>query len=201
MNVVLVGARGVGKTTVARQLGSLTKRPVLSTDLLISYDHGGLPIPRLLEESGGDWRLFREWEYAVVEKVSALDGLIIDAGGGVVVDLDDEGREVYSERKMAALKARGQVVWIHGDLARAAVDARQDANRPALSPTQSELEVMVRRLPFYRRAADVILEPAAGLTALHAAEWIVEHLELSRHGGHPQQPQQPHPARKKTRRR
>ena len=39
---------------------------------------------------------------------AAFDGwTLIDAGGGVVVDLDDKGKEYYSERKVAALTRGG----------------------------------------------------------------------------------------------
>ena len=66
-----------------------------------------MSIPKIVERFG--WRRFRELEFEVCQKAASaanqasVDGewLIIDAGGGVVVDLDEEsGNEVYSQRKV-----------------------------------------------------------------------------------------------------
>ncbi|HIJ84001.1 MAG: shikimate kinase [Magnetococcales bacterium] len=154
MNLILIGMRGAGKSNISRRLAALTKRPVMSTDALISYENQGCSIPILLEKTGGDWRTFRDLETQVVQKVAAMDDVIIDTGGGVVVDLDDEGREIYSRRKMDALKKNGRVIWLEGDIVRLAAKATADSRRPSLSATESEEAIMRRRLPFYQRAAD-----------------------------------------------
>ena len=51
MNIVLIGMRGVGKTNIARRVCFLTKRPVMSTDVLVEYEVG-LPIPELVAQQG-----------------------------------------------------------------------------------------------------------------------------------------------------
>lgn len=178
MNIVLIGPRGVGKSSVSRALSRLCRRPILSTDLLISYENQGRSIPEILRESHGDWRHFRDLEYAVVEKVSRLDSMIIDAGGGVVVDLDAEGREIYSERKMTALKRHGLVVHLTGDPTLLAARIAGDANRPALSAHHSEEAIMRRRDPFYRRAADVTLD-TVHLRRQDLAAIILQHLSIA----------------------
>lgn len=155
MNIVLIGPRASGKSNIARRLSRWCKRPVLSTDLLISYDNGARSIAEIVASHHGDWRLFRDMEYAVVCKVAALEGVIIDAGGGVIVDWDAEGREVFSARKVSALKRRGFVVWLQGDVERLAHKARGDAARPALSDRLAEEEIMRHRIPFYQQAADL----------------------------------------------
>ncbi|MEO5363102.1 MAG: shikimate kinase [Magnetococcus sp. DMHC-8] len=154
MNIVLIGLRACGKSSVSRHLARLSKRPVLSTDLLISYERGGRTIADLIADAQGDWRAFRELEYAVACKVAALDGMIIDTGGGMVVDLDEQGEELFSERKVAVLKRNGVLVWLQGDVRRLAQKVQGDATRPALSDHLSVEELMRRRLPFYRQAAD-----------------------------------------------
>lgn len=156
MNIVLVGARGAGKSRLARTLCQVTKRPVLSTDLLISYDNDGRSIPEIVAAHG--WRGFREMEYAVVQKVARLDGGIVDCGGGVVVELDETGQEVFSARKVDLLRDNGFVVWLQGDPARLAAAVMRDPNRPALSSAASEEEIMRRRAPFYEQAAHLTLD-------------------------------------------
>ncbi|MEO5377585.1 MAG: shikimate kinase [Magnetococcus sp. DMHC-6] len=157
MNIVLIGARGVGKTSLSWRLSRLTRRSVLSTDLLISYDHQGHSIPAIVAQEGG-WGFFRELEYQVIQKVGRLDQIVIDTGGGVVVDLDSAGVEIFSQRKIAALKENGFLVWLQGDPARLARQVVADLNRPALSTLLSEEEVMRRRMPFYAQAADLTVQ-------------------------------------------
>ncbi|MEO5345871.1 MAG: shikimate kinase [Magnetococcus sp. YQC-9] len=176
MNVVLIGPRGVGKSSVSRALARQIRYPVLSTDLLISYENDGLPIPEILRRMDGDWRRFRDLEHTVVEKVMRLDGLIIDTGGGVVVDLDADGQEIFSDRKVSLLKQNGFVVHLTGDPARLAERTIRDPNRPALSQLFSEEAIMRHRDPFYRRAADLTVDTTAYVRRLDLAVWIHKHL-------------------------
>ncbi|MBF0126950.1 MAG: shikimate kinase [Magnetococcales bacterium] len=178
MNIVLIGPRGVGKSSLSRHLSLLTRRPVVATDLLISYENDGLPIPDLLQRHHGDWRRFRDLEYAVVEKVARLDHLIVDAGGGVVVDLDPEGGECFSHRKIAALKRNGFLIWLTGDLQLLAQKAARDAGRPALSDALSEESIMRRREPFYRQAADLAI-PVDGRKRMTLAKTLLGQLPFA----------------------
>jgi shikimate kinase len=66
----------------------------------------GTSIPEIVQGKG--WVYFRELEFQVCREVAGqavCDGewLLIDAGGGVVVDLDEEGNEMYSTRKVGGL--------------------------------------------------------------------------------------------------
>ncbi|MES9869037.1 MAG: shikimate kinase [Sedimenticola sp.] len=158
MNIVLIGMRGAGKSNISRRLSVMTKWPVLSTDLLIEYENGGRTIPEIIADSDGDWRSFREMEFEVVRKISRLDNTIIDCGGGIVVDLDENGNEIFSERKIELLRQNGTIVWLKGDIARLAAKVQGDPNRPALDAVRSAEELMHRRLPFYEQAADLIMD-------------------------------------------
>lgn len=150
MNIVLIGMRGVGKTNVARRLGFRMKRPVMSTDVLIEYEHG-VTIPAFVAAHG--WPAFRDAEFEVLTKVCRMDGLIIDAGGGVVVDLAPDGSEVFSERKVGLLRGTGEVIFLRGDLHRLADKVAGDPSRPVLDARHTALELMQARLPFYQAAA------------------------------------------------
>ncbi len=158
MNIVLTGMRGVGKSNISRRLSLLSKWPVVSTDLLIEYENGGKSIPEIIAENSGDWRLFREMEFQIVQKISRFDGIIVDCGGGIVVDIADDGTEVYSERKVNLLKVNGQVIWLRDDIERLAAKVKGDQRRPTLDESRSAEEVMRRRLPFYAQAADTVID-------------------------------------------
>ncbi|MEI6621273.1 MAG: shikimate kinase [Actinomycetes bacterium] len=158
MNICFIGMRGAGKSNVSRRISVATKRNVFSTDALIEYEQGGRSVADIVQGSVDGWRVFREAEFAVVQKVTRLDGIIIDAGGGIVVDLDDNGDEVYSERKVDLIRATGPIVWLTGDIARLANKVTTSVSRPTLSDTQTMIEISNRRLPFYRRAADLAID-------------------------------------------
>ncbi len=157
-NLVLIGGRGCGKSSIARRIKKLNKKfTLLELDALIRYEAGGLSIPRLVETQG--WGYFRDLEYKVVRKVAAFpSGVVIDAGGGVVVDLDEDGNEVYSERKVDALSENGLIVYLQRDTEYLMQRIAGDSNRPSLSDTASFTEIMERRDPWYRQAADLVFE-------------------------------------------
>ena len=175
--------RGVGKSNVARRLAVLTKRPVLSTDVLITYE-SGLTIPEFVATSG--WAAFRDLEWQIAEKLAQMSDLIVDCGGGIMVDLDDAGEEIYSERKVAALQTGGPVVWLRGDIDRLAAKTAGDPDRPDLHAQLSAAEIMQRREPWYARAASWSIEVKPGERQT-AAESIAAHYDLPL-GGEPPQP-------------
>ncbi len=154
MNIVLIGMRAVGKTNIARRLSFRTKRPVMSTDLLTEYE-AGMSIPAFVAAHG--WPAFRDAEFEVLAKLSHLDNLIVDAGGGIVVDLE-HGSEVFSRRKVDLLKQGGEVIFLAGDIARLSAKVAQDPTRPTLDARRDAAELMRARLPFYEAAADWIID-------------------------------------------
>ncbi|MGN7612669.1 shikimate kinase [Magnetococcales bacterium HHB-1] len=158
MNVAIIGMRGTGKSNISRRLSVWSKRPVLSTDLLIEYEQNGLSITEIVEQYKGDWRPFRELEYQVVKRAGQLHNIIIDCGGGVVVDLDTKGNEVHSHRKVEALRKNGVIVWLRGDIPRLVEKVQKDPKRPALTDPKSVTQLMEQRLPFYEEAADRIID-------------------------------------------
>jgi len=82
MNLVLIGYRGTGKSSVAEILAKRFAAKKVSTDELI-VQKAGMSIPEIVEKYG--WEHFREVESEVVKEVCKEDDLIIDAGGGVVL--------------------------------------------------------------------------------------------------------------------
>ena len=159
-NLVVIGGRGSGKSSVCRRIAASDKRfKLLALDDLISYE-ASASIPDIVAERG--WRGFRELEYEVCVKSSnafAKEWTLIDAGGGVVTDVDEDGEETYSERKVAALKANGGIiVFLDREIEYLVGRVEGDSNRPDLSASKSFREVMERRLPWYRRAADFVVD-------------------------------------------
>ncbi len=152
MNIVLIGGRGVGKSGISRRLLIRLKRPIFHLDELIVYEENALSIPEIVEKHG--WAYFRDVEYKVAAKAARMKDVIIDCGGGVVVDLDENGNEIFSERKVNALKATGKIFFLNNEISTLEKRIAGDENRPNLSSVAGFREIMERRIPFYRKAAD-----------------------------------------------
>lgn len=157
-NLVLIGGRGCGKTSISKRVSASNRGFMLfSVDALIRYEANGATVPEIVDERG--WSGFRQLEYEVIEKVTQIDqGLLLDCGGGIVVDVDDDGEEIYSERKVERLRSNGYVIYLSRDHEYLAGRIAGDKNRPELSATSSFLEIMARREPWYRKAAHDVLE-------------------------------------------
>jgi shikimate kinase len=157
-NLALIGGRGCGKSSIAKRLARTNRNFMLfSLDSLIRYECGSKTIPEVVAERG--WRGFRECEFEVVRRAAAFQGgALIDCGGGVVVDLDELDREIYSERKVAALREHSLVVYLSRPTEYLQARIGDDPNRPELSASEGFDDIMARRDPWYRKAADHVIE-------------------------------------------
>ena len=99
VNMVLMGYRGTGKTSVGRLLAAKLAKPFLDSDELIEA-YSGKTVQEMVEEGG--WGLFRREEKRVVTELSAKDGCVVALGGGAVLD----------EENIRNLKAKGFFIWL-----------------------------------------------------------------------------------------
>jgi shikimate kinase len=151
MNIVLIGYRGAGKSTIARKLAERLSMPVVAMDEEI-VRRAGASIPEIVERHG--WDHFRDLESEVAAELGSRDGLIIDAGGGVIV----------REENVGNLKKNGIVFWLVADEQTIVDRIKGDDQRPSLSGAKSFLdevsEVLAERTPKYRAAADHAIDTA-----------------------------------------
>lgn len=152
MNIILIGYRGSGKTSVGRELARLLERPFFDSDRMVFAKTG--KTVREIVEAGG-WPAFREAEKAVIGELSALEQAVIALGGGAVMDPENVG----------ALRERGTFVWLRAEpetlARRIGGDEDGQAQRPALTGvgTLEEIgRVLAERLPVYRTVADRVLD-------------------------------------------
>ena len=154
MNLVLIGYRCAGKTTVGSQLAAYLRRQFVDTDTLLEERHG---VIRDIVETHG-WDYFRILEKGIIKEVSTQDNLVIAPGGGFVLDADN----------VMALKKNGFIIWLKADsqsvYQRMLRDPRTALQRPSLTGkgTVAELEeVMTSRAPLYEKAAEIHVETSA----------------------------------------
>lgn len=148
MNIVLIGYRGTGKSTVARILGQRLERTVISTDAEI-VKAAKQSIPQLIEQFG--WDHFRKLETEVCHKFTGQENLVIDTGGGLIL----------KEENVQLLKANGTFFWLTATVSTIASRISGDTQRPSLSGTKSFVEeieeILEIRIPHYQAAADHVI--------------------------------------------
>ena len=148
MNIVLIGYRCSGKTTVGKLLARDLERKFLDTDRLIE-GKTGVPIHSYVSQNG--WRDFRRVEREVVEEIASRDAIVIATGGGVVID----------QENVRNLRENGWVVWLDtgAPVIRERMRNAQKSGewRPALSgvdPFKEIDRILHERMPVYERASD-----------------------------------------------
>jgi shikimate kinase len=146
MNLILVGYRGTGKSTIARKLAAALDMPAVSLDDEL-VRRAGMSIPELVAADG--WDHFRDLEQALVAELTKTTGRILDCGGGVV------------ERSANAtlLRVTGTVFWLTASTQTIVQRIASGTNRPALTEglsfTEEVQTVLARRNPLYAELAHV----------------------------------------------
>ncbi|WP_411821432.1 shikimate kinase [Leptospira sp. 'Mane'] len=151
MNIIFIGPRGAGKSKVSRALSKRIDYPVVSTDSIIVYENGGMPIPKYVESNS--WKAFRDLEYSILKKLEHADGIILDCGGGILFDLDADGNEILSERKLNILKKLGRIILLERDFKELLEKVEGDKTRPDLAKNKAYSEILKKRLPFYENVS------------------------------------------------
>ena len=158
----MAGLHATGKSTIAKLLGEKLSMRVVGMDAEI-VERAGKTIPEIVEESG--WDHFRDMESDIAADFGSEDGLIIDAGGGVIV----------RPQNIDSLKKNGLVFWLTADEATIVERIGNDTQRPSLSGSKSFVEevagILAEREPKYRAAADHIVDTVNN-TAEQASEQI-----------------------------
>jgi shikimate kinase len=151
-NLILIGYRGSGKTTVGRAAAKRLGYQFVDTDDLIVAE-AGTTIAELFATEGESG--FRDREAVAVERAAARTRCVISAGGGAVLRADNVER----------LRRSGFVVWLTAPAEvlcrRIEGDASTSASRPALTGLAGLAEVravLSAREAAYRRAADASVD-------------------------------------------
>jgi shikimate kinase len=147
-NVILVGFMGAGKSVCGRLLARRLGRCFVETDdMIVARD--GRPIPEIFRQDGED--AFRRLEGEAVEALRLKTGDVIATGGGLPC----------REGRMEALRERGTVVWLRGDLGELLARASRSGARPMLNGrTPAEIEALYRAREAYYARAHVTVDTA-----------------------------------------
>lgn len=145
-NIILIGMRASGKSSLGRRLARARGRPFLDLDDELAR-RVRCDVDALLAARGE--AAFRRLEGPVLEWAATRRGHVIATGGGAVLH----------PRAFAALAATGPVVYLQ---APAAELVQRGAGRPrpaltALPPYDEVAALLRRRDPLYRAAASLTI--------------------------------------------
>jgi shikimate kinase len=151
-NLVLIGGRACGKTSVGKALARALERPFVDLDEVL-VAQAGCSIAELVAAAG--WSEFRRREKALVEHYASLPGQVLAPGGGVVLDPEN----------VKNLREHGLVIWLMADPATLGQRLRGDQGsqefRPSLTgadPVTEMARVLAEREPLYRAAAHLTID-------------------------------------------
>lgn len=165
-NLILIGYRGSGKSSVGRRVASELGWAFIDTDDLIEAT-AGKTIAEIFETQGEP--AFRETEARAVEQAVAGRRRVVSVGGGAVL----------SEQNRTRLRAAGICIWLTAPpeelYRRLQGDPDGSARRPALTDAgglEEVRRVLAFRRPLYEAVADRVVD-TAGKTAAAAAREVL----------------------------
>jgi shikimate kinase len=151
-NLVLIGYRATGKSSVGRELASRLNRPFVDLDEVLVKE-AGCAIADIVAQGG--WQDFRQREKELAQRFSRMRGQVLASGGGVVLD----------QENVKVLRESGILIWLKADPAairqRLGLDAATQAFRPSLTGADTLAEVdkvLAQREPLYRNAAHFVID-------------------------------------------
>lgn len=166
MNIVLIGYRCAGKSSVGQVLARVLGRRFVDTDAAVEAS-AGAPIEALVAREG--WPRFREMERRIIREVCRTRKEVIATGGGTVSDPSN----------LRHLRKSGWIVWLQADPGELMERMRRDScKRPSLTGTDSIEEirkVLEERSPAYRRACDLRVD-TCGRSVKEVAEGIIKNM-------------------------
>lgn len=145
MNLVLIGYRGTGKSTVAELLATKLGWKAISTDAQI-VEKAQRAIPDIVASHG--WDHFRNLETEACLALKDRDRMVIDTGGGLILRPEN----------VEALQPNSLVFWLTATVPTISRRISDDTQRPALTAGKTFVEeiqeVLTERTPKYQAAAD-----------------------------------------------
>jgi shikimate kinase len=168
-NIALIGFMGVGKTTVGRALAGRLNREFIELDKLI-IKKAGKGITDIFKDGGEI--AFRDLEIQTVKDISNRENVVIDCGGGVVLNQINIDRLKVKSR-VAYLSATTEIL-----LNRLSYD--NENKRPLLSVSDkisAVTELMKSRGPFYALAADININTST-LSVIDTVNELVNRLVI-----------------------
>src|SRR5579863_4807530 len=106
MNIILIGFKKTGKTTIGKALAAALRQEFIDTDKCIENDFFQATEMKFNARKIHDWigeQAFRTLEKKVIHNLSDIKNAVISTGGGSLLDPDN----------VAALKKIGKLIYLN----------------------------------------------------------------------------------------
>jgi 3-phosphoshikimate 1-carboxyvinyltransferase len=148
-NIVLIGMRGSGKTTIGQMLADKLGKKFIDLDKELKQK-SGRELAEIINTKG--WDYFREQEALVARENAQRENTVIATGGGVILRKDN----------IDALKTHGIFIFLNANPKILAERIGDDNKRPPLHKgfaSKDELEMVLQeRESLYKNNADFIID-------------------------------------------
>ena len=144
-HIFFIGFLGAGKSTLARNLGTMFNRRYLDTDRMVERLHGR-SVAQIFSLEGED--AFRGYETDVLRSLSSERSLLVSCGGGVV----------ETEENIRLIHEQGYCVYLDGDIDDSLRQIRRSDTRPDFRSARHAARLLEHRRPQYERAADFTVD-------------------------------------------
>ena len=151
-SIALIGLRGAGKSTVAKELARLFGVGFIDTDDLVAAE-AKRSIAAIFADEGEAG--FRQRERRVIARLVDLPPAIFSVGGGAVLDSKNV-RSLRSVADVVWLRAEPTVLW-----ERVRDDPGTGSQRPPLTDQPGLIEMQelaIQRRSYYEQAADLVVD-------------------------------------------
>ena len=169
MNIILIGFRGTGKTTIGKMLAQRLGKEFVDADEYLEQKEGKT-VKDIFAEGGE--KLFREIETQIIAELCLLDNRVVATGGGAIL----------REENVKTLKKSGIIILLEADVdtiyKRIHKGAMTDQRRPSLTNrgAYEEIEYLLEyRRPLYDRTADFVISTTS-MSEIAAANKIITFL-------------------------
>lgn len=144
-HIFFVGFLGAGKSTLARNLGTMFNRRYVDTDRMVERQQGS-SVARIFEEHGEP--AFRALETRALESLASERSLLVGCGGGII----------ETPRNIELMHQMGYCVYLDGDIEDSLRQIRRSDTRPDFRTPEYAARLLEHRRPLYRRAADFTVD-------------------------------------------
>ena len=143
-NIAVFGMTGCGKTTVGKAVAGLNDMTFYDVDEQIEKAENKT-ITEIFEKYGESY--FRNAERNMIEKLAALENVVISTGGGAILD----------KRNVEALKKNCTIVFLDRDTEEIWKDI-DIQNRPLLKDKEQLMKLYNDRIDLYKKFSDITVK-------------------------------------------
>ena len=160
-NIILIGAMGVGKSTVGKRLAKKLAVDFYDSDQEI-IENTGVDITTIFEHEGEQG--FRKREENTIEGLCTLENIVLATGGGAIL----------SKTTRELLSISGTVFYLKASIETILTRAKSENSRPLLKTSNKRKtisDLLEQRTPLYESVAHHTID-----TDRHTVNWSADQI-------------------------